>query len=235
MAIYPTSLDIGDYVILQDTDDYAFAQDSVFLVNVAKPKSSDVVLDLGCGSSILSTLAIVKYGVKKAVGIELQERVCNMARESAALNKIEDRLTIICGDVKDIRNLVKAESFDKVLCNPPYFLNNSGREILGREISRTESTATLDNFVGAASFALKFGGEMYLVIKADRMARAYHSLLSHNLMPKHTTLVYPRQCGEVDIVIIKAKKGAHEGMTTSTLYVQDKDGNYTNRYKELYN
>ncbi len=235
MAIYPTSLDIENYVILQDTDDYAFAQDSVFLVNIAKLKPSDVVLDLGCGSGILSTLAIVKYGVKKAVGIEVQERVCNMAKKSASLNNIDDKLTIICGDVKDARNLIKAESFDKVLCNPPYFLNNNGREILGKEISRTESTATLDDFIRAASYALKFGGEIYLVIKADRMARAYHTLLNHNLMPKHTTLVYPKERGDVDIVIIKAKKGAHEGMTTSTLIVQDKDGNYTNRYKELYN
>lgn len=31
--VYPTSLDIDDYVILQDTDDYAFSQDSVFLAN----------------------------------------------------------------------------------------------------------------------------------------------------------------------------------------------------------
>lgn len=50
--VYPTSLDIDDYVILQDTDDYAFSQDSVFLANTAKIAKEDRVLDLGCGTGI---------------------------------------------------------------------------------------------------------------------------------------------------------------------------------------
>ena len=41
--VYPTSLDIDDYVILQDTDDYAFSQDSVFLANTAKIAKEDRV------------------------------------------------------------------------------------------------------------------------------------------------------------------------------------------------
>ena len=45
--VYTTSLDVEDYVILQNTDDYAFSQDSVFLVNTAKIGKNDRVLDLG--------------------------------------------------------------------------------------------------------------------------------------------------------------------------------------------
>lgn len=81
--VYPTSLDIDDYVILQDTDDYAFSQDSVFLANTAKIAKEDRVLDLGCGTGILATLALVKKRASAAVGIELQPSVANLARESA--------------------------------------------------------------------------------------------------------------------------------------------------------
>ena len=119
--VYPTSLDIDDYVILQDTDDYAFSQDSVFLANTAKIAKEDRVLDLGCGTGILATLALVKKCASAAVGIELQPCVANLARESAKRNGLEGKFDIITGDVKDIKNLVEAESFDKVLCNPPYF------------------------------------------------------------------------------------------------------------------
>ena len=69
--VYPTSLDIEDYVILQNTDDYAFSQDSVFLANTAKIDKNDKVLDLGCGSGILATLALIKKHAALAVGIEL--------------------------------------------------------------------------------------------------------------------------------------------------------------------
>lgn len=250
MARYATDLGIDDYIVFQDTDDYAFSQDSVFLANMAKLSSSDAVLDLGCGSGILSTLALVKKHVKKAVGIELQPRVADMARDSAIQNGLQDKFEVICADVKDIRSILKAESFDKVLCNPPYFTNsgNSGQKSVPDEendalninakaeksVSRTESTATLDDFVKGASYALRFGGDAWFVIKADRMASLIYSLKSYNLEPKEATLIYPKPTSEVDVVIIKARKGAKEGLKISPFFVTDDNGEYTDKYKETY-
>ena len=250
MARYATDLGIDDYIVFQDTDDYAFSQDSVFLANMAKLSSSDAVLDLGCGSGILSTLALVKKHVKKAVGIELQPRVADMARDSAIQNGLQDKFDVICADVKDIRSILKAKSFDKVLCNPPYFTNsgNSGQKSVSDEendalninarteksISRTESTATLDDFVKGASYALRFGGDAWFVIKADRMASLIYSLKSYNLEPKEATLIYPKPTSDVDVVIIKARKGAKEGLKISPFFVTDDNGEYTDKYKETY-
>ena len=250
MARYATDLGIGDYIVFQDTDDYAFSQDSVFLANMAKLSPSDAVLDLGCGSGILSTLALVKKHVKKAVGIELQPRVADMARDSAIQNGLQDKFEVICADVKDIRSILKAESFDKVLCNPPYFTNsgNSGQKSVsdegndalninaktGKSVSRTESTATLEDFVKGASYALRFGGDAWFVIKADRMASLIYSLKSYNLEPKEATLIYPKPTSDVDVVIIKARKGAKEGLKISPFFVTDDNGEYTDKYKETY-
>ena len=250
MARYATDLGIGDYIVFQDTDDYAFSQDSVFLANMAKLSPSDAVLDLGCGSGILSTLALIKKHVKKAVGIELQPRVADMARDSAIQNGLQDKFEVICADVKDIRSILKAESFDKVLCNPPYFTNsgNSGQKSVSDEgndalninakteksVSRTESTATLDDFVKGASYALRFGGDAWFVIKADRMASLIYSLKSYNLEPKEATLIYPKPTSDVDVVIIKARKGAKEGLKISPFFVTDDNGEYTDKYKETY-
>lgn len=250
MARYATDLGIGDYIVFQDTDDYAFSQDSVFLANMAKLSPSDAVLDLGCGSGILATLALVKKHVKKAVGIELQPRVADMARDSAIQNDLQDKFEVICADVKDIRSILKAESFDKVLCNPPYFTNcgNSGQKSVSGEengaintsakteksVSRTESTATLDDFVKGASYALRFGGDAWFVIKADRLASLIYSLKSYNLEPKEATLIYPKPSSDVDVAIVKARKGAKEGLKISSFFVTNDNGEYTDKYKETY-
>ena len=232
MAIYPTSLDIDDYVILQDTDDYAFSQDSVFLANIAKISNSDKVLDLGCGSGVLATLALCKKHAREAVGIEIQPRVADMARQSAMLNNLEGRLSIITGDVRDIKSLVGAESFDVVLCNPPYFQGNPTTQ---KSLSRLESSATLQDFVRAASYSLKFGKDAWFVSKIDRLSPLVCALSSCNLEPKEMTIVYPKPSCEADIVIIKSRKGGKVRLVTHTLVVKDEDGNYTTAYKELYN
>ncbi len=229
--VYPTSLDIEDYVILQNTDDYAFSQDSVFLANTAKIDKNDKVLDLGCGSGILATLALIKKHAALAVGIELQPDVADMARQSAKINRLDDKLTIVDGDVKDVKNLVKAESFDIVLCNPPYF---QGEQSTKKDLSRAESTATLADFVYAASYALRFGGDAWFVSKIDRLSPLICELSKRNLEPKEMTIVYPKLSTGADIVIIKGRKGGKVGLKTHTLIVADEKGNNTEAYKEMY-
>ncbi len=232
MAEYFTDLGIGNYRIIQDTDDYAFSQDSVFLANMAKLGVKDSVLDLGCGSGILATLALVKKSVKKATGVEVQEKFCDMARRSAQLNCLD--LEIINCDVNDIRNHIAAESFDKVLCNPPYFSQDSPKASNNKGIARSESTASLDCFVKAAAYSLRFGGDLWIVLKATRMAELFVALENSNLSAKELILIYPKLSRGVDSVIVSAKKGGKSGLVTKTFIAQNEDGSFTQEYLQLY-
>ena len=232
MAKYATRLDIDDYIVLQDDCDYGFSQDSVILANVAEIKQNDVVLDVGCGTGILATLALVKKHARKAVGLEVQPRLCDLAREGACINGLRDKLEIVNGDVKDVKNLVGAGQFDKVLCNPPYFSQGASDGVKG--VSRTESSATLFDFVKAAAWALRFGGDLYIVYKADKLCSLLSTLCENTLMPKEITLVYPKLSKGADVAIVKARKGAKEGLKIKALVVKDEDGTDTNEFKELY-
>lgn len=231
MAEYLTDLGIEDYKIIQDTDDYAFSQDSVFLVNMAKLGTKDNVLDLGCGSGILSILALIKKKVKSAVGVEINEKFCDMAKRSAKLNGLS--FEVINCDVKNVREHIKAESFDKVLCNPPYFTPSSPIAAVGG-VARTESTSTLDDFIAAASYSLRFGGDLWIVSKASRLAGLLASLDRHRLAAKELTLIYPKLSLGVDTVVVSAKKGGKEGLVTKTFIAQNEDGTFTKQYEELY-
>ncbi len=232
MAKYATRLDIDDYIVLQDDCDYGFSQDSVILANVAEIKQNDVVLDVGCGTGILATLALVKKHARKAVGLEVQPRLCDLAREGACINGLRDKLEIVNGDVKDVKNLVGAGQFDKVLCNPPYFSQGASDGVKG--VSRTESSATLCDFVKAAAWALRFGGDLYIVYKADKLCSLLSTLCENTLMPKEITLVYPKLSKGADVAIVKARKGAKEGLKIKALVVKNEDGTDTNEFKELY-
>jgi len=230
MSEFITDLQIKGYKIIQDTSSYCFSQDSIILANLAKFNKTDRLLDLGCGCGILSTLAIIKQNIKEAVGIEIQESVCDMAERSNIMNGIKN-FKVINGDIKNINNLVVRETFDKVISNPPYFI---GDVVTEKNKSNIESSATLEDFVKAATYALRFGGDFYIVIKVDRMATLIKSLKDNNLEPKEITFAYPKLKNGIDIIIVKAKKGAKEGLKTNTLIIQNEDGTYTNEFLELY-
>ena len=110
-----------DYKVLQDDDGYLFSADSVLLANLAKIGKDDTVLDLGSGSGVMSILLSVKKGAKKVVGVEIDSCTADMSRRSVKMNRLDDKIEIVPGDVKDVKALLTAGSFDKAICNPPYF------------------------------------------------------------------------------------------------------------------
>ena len=58
---------------------------------------ADTVLDLGCGSGILAIAALL-LGAGSALGCDIDEAAPRIAGENAALNGVEDRLTVLAGD-----------------------------------------------------------------------------------------------------------------------------------------
>ena len=80
----------------------------------------DSVLDLGCGSGILSIAALV-LGADHAVGVDIDPKAVDVAYENAALNGIgKDRYTVRAGDVLSDRALAAElgrEKYDLVLAN----------------------------------------------------------------------------------------------------------------------
>lgn len=224
-----------DYKVLQDDDGYLFSADSVLLANLAKIGKDDTVLDLGSGSGVMSILVSVKKGAKKVVGVEIDSCTADMSRRSVKMNHLDDKIQIVTGDVKDVKALLTAGSFDKAICNPPYFGGDDGLEKTSqRAVARKQGDCGLNDFVFAASYALKNGGDFFIVYKADRLVELITILHQNGLEPKHVTYVYPKLSKGVDTVIISAKKGGKLGLQSSTLILMDEEGKYTEKVKELY-
>lgn len=78
------------------------------------------VLDLGCGSGILS-IAALALGAGHAVGVDIDPKAVDVAYENAAMNGIgQDRYTVLAGDVLSDRKLaarLAERRYDIVLAN----------------------------------------------------------------------------------------------------------------------
>ncbi|WP_312635274.1 50S ribosomal protein L11 methyltransferase [Oscillibacter sp.] len=82
-------------------------------------KPGDTVLDLGCGSGILS-IAALKLGAASATAVDIDANCINVAYENAALNGVgRDRYTVLSGDVLGDEGLVSSlgGNYDIVTAN----------------------------------------------------------------------------------------------------------------------
>lgn len=73
-------------------------------------KSDDKMLDVGCGSGILS-IASVLLGAKKAVGVDIDAQSVKVAKENAKINSIDEKAEYLIGDLAE-----KVEGKYSVVC-----------------------------------------------------------------------------------------------------------------------
>jgi len=84
-----------------------------------------LILDLGCGTGRL-TIGSVLMGAKKAIGVDLDKKVINVARENVKIaekiinEKIHDKVEFVCRDISNIKREV-----DTVIQNPPFGIQKS--------------------------------------------------------------------------------------------------------------
>lgn len=225
--------------IIQNKSGFCFGMDSVLLSDFAKEiKKESKIADLGTGTGILGILLCGKTQNTKIVGVEIQKEVAEMAQRSVKLNDLQDRFTVICEDIKNLKGKYEAGSFDAVVTNPPYKKQGTGgiNEQETKLISRHEISANLEDFILVASYLLKDQGSIYMVHRPERLVDILVTFRKYKLEPKILKLVYPNQGKEPNLILIKAIKNAKQFLKLEKpLYVYNEDGNYTEEILKIYN
>ncbi len=230
-------LEYNNLKIWQDVEGYCFTSDAVLLANHVRATSKDIVVDFGCGNGVIAILVAGKTTAKKVVGVEKQEQSYLLAKKNVEFNNLEDRVQVVHADINDTDSILGKESVSVVVCNPPYFAEQSGQKRLTESIAlaRHESSCTLDGIVCQASKILKFGGKMFMIHKTERMAEVMASMVKYDLSPKKMTLIYPKADKRPDTFIIEGKKNGQSGIVVDSLVVYNDDGSMTDQAKKLYN
>ena len=78
------------------------------------PLEGKRVLDCGCGTGILGICAL-KLGADSVVGYDIDEWSADNTRHNAVINRVDDRLTALCGDASVLSGF--AAEFNLVLAN----------------------------------------------------------------------------------------------------------------------
>lgn len=225
------------YRIIQNPEKFCFGMDAVLLSGFAKAKEGDKLLDLGTGTGIIPLLLEAKTEAAHICGLEIQTESADMARRSVALNHLENKITIIEGDIKGADQLFSAASFDVITCNPPYMIGQHGLQNpdAPKAIARHEILCTLEDVLRVTAKLLKPGGNFYMVHRPFRLAEIMTLLVQYRLEPKRMQLVYPFVDKEPNMVLLEANRGGKSRMTVEKpLIVYESKGVYTPEIYDIY-
>jgi tRNA1Val (adenine37-N6)-methyltransferase len=228
----------GKIRVVQEKNGYRFSIDAILLAGFVCLRRGERIIDLGTGVGIIPLILAKRWkGAGQIVGVEIQEKLTELAQRNVFINKLEDIIHIYQGDVRGIDDVFSPSTFDVVVTNPPYYRVSSGRinPSPQKAIARHEVTCTIDDVLQAARYLLKEGGRIFIIFPAQRAITLLDSLRSVTLEPKTLRWVHSREGEEAKFILTEAYKGGGEGADIlPPLFIYAHDGKYTSEMEKLY-
>ena len=230
MEVVNSLLNFKNIKIYQNSDWFMFSLDSVLLAKFATIiKKTKRIADLGTGNApipiILSTRTDAHIDA-----VEFQEEVFKLASKSVKKNNLENQIDLY-HDSFHLFIKGRAEVFDLVTVNPPYFKYKEGSNINKnniKTIARHEVTASLEEWIEAGSKLLKNGGNFAMVHRSERLIDVISLFLKNNIEPKRLRFIHPKRGMTSNMFLIEGKKDGNGGLKIlKPLFVHRKDGEYT--------
>ena len=200
--------------IFQDDSLYRFTSDAILLSRFAKAKKGDVVADFCSGSGVVgfNFYGINKNLIDSVTFFEMQKPLFDLSVKSIVHNGLVDKFFAVNSKVQDIGSEYSGK-FSLILCNPPYMEKGRGffedKEFIA--VCRTELALSLQELVKAISKALKFGGRINMVHRADRLADIIYEFKNNNIEPKRLQFVSGGK-KEPYLLLIEGVKGGKSGI-----------------------
>jgi len=215
--------------IIQAKDSYRFSVDSILLLNFIRLKNYENIIDLGTGSGIIPLLLFGKKKGLSIYGVEIQKDLADMARRSVELNKLQNGITIIQEDFRNLKNNFKNQQFDVVVSNPPYISMGQGKinPSINKAIARHEIKGDLEDIISVSNYLLKNKGRIYLIYRSAKLIKLVITLKRYGIEPKVIKLIHPRPGENANLVLLEGIKSGKE-----ELKIEDPIFLYSNKKME---
>jgi len=197
------------------------------------PVSSSVnnVLDIGCGTGLLSLMLAQRNPGIRIDAIELDEAAAQQATENVMASPWADRIQVIQADA---RTFAGNKKYDLIICNPPFF-NNS---LLGPEQQRNHARHTLSlsysELFDCIAANLQPSGKAVVLLPSAEHLTWEKLLVAKGWFVTQQLLISPRTGSTHNRVVSVYTPVAAQQFQTEKLAIRQETGNdYTPEFMQL--
>ena len=88
--------------LIENKNSLTFGTDAYLLSAYLPKRSRSIGIELGCGSGVISLLALSRKKCAHVYGIEVQDSIADIARRNADLNSLFGSFTVVNKDLRDL-------------------------------------------------------------------------------------------------------------------------------------
>lgn len=223
----------GKLRIIQKSTAFKYTIDALLLAHFAGEAikecetSSVDVLDIGSGNGVIPLLLSGLPSISRIVGVEINPSLAEMSRRSVSLNHLDDKITIVEGDIRENLSPLKGRRFSLVVSNPPYRRVGEGKlnPRLEKAVARHELALTLAELIQATKKKLAENGTACFIYGAYRLTDLLTCLRSYKIEPVRIRMVHSKINEPAKMALVEARKGAPAELLVSPpllIYTNDK-------------
>ncbi len=209
--------EIEDVRVIQPPKGHRFTTDSILLARLSTPKKYAKILELGTGCGIVSIILSNRIPSLRITAVEIQEEMAQLANRNVKLNDMEQRISILNKDIKDLPRILPSAHFDYIVTNPPYRPASSGRTSpdKNRAIASHEHAITINDLMKVSQRLLKVRGRISLIYTADRLTDLFSAMRRYRIEPKEMRCILTNQKGVVRLVWVEGVREGQPGLNIS--------------------
>lgn len=208
-----------DIQIYQDDEMFCINTDTMVLGEFLEVYKQDVVLDIGTNTGALMLYASL-FNPRRLVGIDINKKALELAKKNMELNNVQN-YELIYADGNTFR---LDEEVDVVIFNPPYFKTPS-KDLGNNEylaLAKHEDNFSLESMVNCINRNLRNNGTVYFLFQTSRLNEVIKLFNSKKLIIKKMKFVYDVNKDFSNVVLIKAVKGAKDGLVVEKPVIIDR-------------
>ena len=135
------------------------------------------VLDIGCGTGLLSLMLAQRYPMICIDAIEIDAICLEQARENVAHSIFNNRITCIQGD---ILHFAPGQKYDFVIVNPPFFENDLKSNSHLKNVAWHSDALPLADLIKTISRLLNANGRFCILVPVFRVATLMQLASEHS-------------------------------------------------------
>ena len=216
-----------EFSIIQEKSAMKVGTDGVLLGCWVSCEKANNILDIGCGTGLITLMLGQRNLIGNVTGIEIDKIASQEAQLNISNSDWKERIEIKHTSLQEFTSQLK---FDLIVSNPPFFPQNKSQK--SRDIARHTNTLSFEELIDNAANLLAEKGIFSVIIPKDSEEYFCKIAATHNLYCNRVCYIKGNEASEVKRVMMEFRF-VISIILTEYLTIETARHNYTDKYIQL--